>query len=73
MTWRVIACNHVMKDSIMVTRERKLAKNKMLWQIIIDRKLHHAFKVECVKQGTSMSAKASELIAKYVGYQSMRT
>ena len=62
-----------MKDCVMVTRERKLAKNKMLWQIIIDRKLHHAFKVECAKQATSMSAKASELIAKYVGHPSKKT
>ena len=50
----------------MVTRPRKLAENKMLWQIIIDRELQRAFRVECAKQGISMSKKASELVANYL-------
>ena len=56
----------------MVTKPRQLAENKMLWQIIIDRKLHRAFKVDCARQGKSMSARACELIAKYLKRQSKR-
>ena len=57
----------------MVTKPRQLPENKMLWQIIIDRKLHRGFKVDCAKEGISMSARACELIAKYLKRQSKKS
>jgi len=48
----------------MVTEPRRIPKSKMLWQVIIDRELQRAFRVQCAKEGVSMSKKASELIAR---------
>lgn len=56
----------------MVTRPRKIPREKMLWQVIIDRDLQRAFRVECVKQGVSMSEKISELVASYLYRQPKR-
>ena len=50
----------------MVTKPKKIAAQKTYWELIIDRKLRHKFKVRCVQIGKSMSAQVEELIREFL-------
>ena len=50
----------------MVTNPKKIAAHKTYWQLIIDKKLHHKFKVQCVQMSKSMSAQVEELIREFL-------
>ncbi len=50
----------------MVTKPKRIAAHKTYWQLIIDRQLHHKFKVQCVQIGKSMSAQVEELIGEFL-------
>ncbi len=45
---------------------KRIPEAKMFWQVIIDKKLHHRFKLECVKRQASMNQQVEELIREFL-------
>jgi hypothetical protein len=43
----------------------RLPEDKRYWQVTIDKKLHHRFKLEAVKQSVSMNELVERLIRDY--------
>jgi hypothetical protein len=50
----------------MATTKKRITESRMFWQVIIDKKLHHRFKLECVRRQVSMNEEISELIREFL-------
>ncbi len=50
----------------MPRRIERLPEDKLYWQVTIDRKLHHRFKLEAVRQSLSMNELIERLIRQYL-------
>lgn len=46
--------------------KERIPESKRFWQVIIDKKLHHRFKLECLKREVTMNDQLEVLIREFL-------